>query len=152
MGIKKPFRTPFRTPVQSPQHAKTPAPMIGHMSRNPSPDVESTYVHTQQKIVEQQNKPSVPLINGIPLVAVNCLPDRFRGVFSFPVFNAMQSRCFETIYNSSENLVVSAPTSSGKTVILELAICAIFRVLERGTYKIVYQAPTKALCSERKRG
>ncbi|KAF8254053.1 putative DEAD/DEAH box DNA helicase [Wilcoxina mikolae CBS 423.85] len=89
--------------------------------------------------------------DGIPLVPVNRLPDRFRSIFSYPLFNAVQSRCFESVYNSSDNLVVSAPTGSGKTAILELAICALFRELQPGTYKVVYQAPTKALCAERKR-
>jgi ATP-dependent DNA helicase HFM1/MER3 len=45
--------------------------------------------------------------------------------------------------------VVCAPTGSGKTAILELAICKL--VADRGAenFKVVYQAPTKALCAER---
>ncbi|RPA76339.1 putative DEAD/DEAH box DNA helicase [Ascobolus immersus RN42] len=88
---------------------------------------------------------------GIPLVSLNTLPDRFRSIFPFPVFNAIQSRTFPAVFESSDNLVLSSPTGSGKTVILELAICRMITTREQGTYKIIYQAPTKALCSERKR-
>lgn len=35
---------------------------------------------------------------------------------------------------------------------MELAICALVNELNQGSYKVVYQAPTKALCAERKKG
>ncbi|KAK0742728.1 hypothetical protein B0T18DRAFT_293491, partial [Schizothecium vesticola] len=93
-----------------------------------------------------------PVVQGIPLVNLReALPERFRAVFPFEHFNAVQSKCFEKAYNTTDNVVVSAPTGSGKTVVLELAICKL--ALDRGNenFKIVYQAPTKALCSERAR-
>ena len=63
----------------------------------------------------------------------------------------MQSKCFDVVYGTNDNVVVAAPTGSGKTAILELAICKL--ALDRGNenFKIVYQAPTKALCSEKAR-
>ncbi|KAG8935054.1 Sec63 [Tulasnella sp. 417] len=74
--------------------------------------------------------------------------DMYRSVFKFGVFNAIQSQCFDTVVNTSQNMVISAPTGSGKTVLFELAIV---RVLLSGTNdaKCVYMSPTKALCSER---
>lgn len=93
-----------------------------------------------------------PVVLGISLVSVNTLPDRFRGIFQFPLFNAVQSRCFHSVYSSNDNIVLSSPTGSGKTAILELAICALANELSQGNYKVIYQAPTKALCAERKRG
>ena len=94
---------------------------------------------------------NVPIIQGIPLVPTHVLPDRFRSVFPFKVFNAIQSRCFEITYRSENNLVLSSPTGSGKTVIMELAICSLVTNSRTDQYKIVYIAPTKALCSERQR-
>lgn len=79
------------------------------------------------------------------------LPDRFRSIFPFPLFNAIQSKSFETVYNTSDNFVISAPTGSGKTVIFELAILRLIKGLSSGSFKGVYQAPTKALCSERQK-
>jgi replicative superfamily II helicase len=43
-------------------------------------------------------------------------------VFRFHTFNTVQSSIFHTVYNTDENVVVSAPTSSGKTVAFELAV------------------------------
>jgi ATP-dependent DNA helicase HFM1/MER3 len=93
-----------------------------------------------------------PVVQGIPLLSVNTLPDRFRGVFPYDLFNAVQSKCFSLVYESSDNIVLSSPTGSGKTAIMELAICHLANRLSPGTYKVVYQAPTKALCAERKKG
>jgi ATP-dependent DNA helicase HFM1/MER3 len=47
--------------------------------------------------------------------------------------------------------VLASPTGSGKTVILELAVCRAVATNATGQYKVVYQAPTKSLCSERQR-
>lgn len=92
-----------------------------------------------------------PIIQGILLVPVTQLPDRFRGVFPFPTFNAVQSACFADVYDSNNNFVLASPTGSGKTAVLELAICHAIANRETSQYKIVYQAPTKALCAERRR-
>ncbi|KAL2018604.1 hypothetical protein VTK56DRAFT_574 [Thermocarpiscus australiensis] len=86
-----------------------------------------------------------------PTTRLSSLPDKFRAIFPFELFNAVQSKCFNVVYSTSDNVVVAAPTGSGKTAILELAICKL--ALDRGNenFKIVYQAPTKALCSEKAR-
>jgi len=60
----------------------------------------------------------------------------------------MQSKCFKAVYSSQDNFVLSSPTGSGKTAIFELAICRLASNNDDG-YKVVYQAPTKSLCSER---
>lgn len=92
-----------------------------------------------------------PMVQGIRLVSLNDLPDRFRSIFPFPLFNAIQSRCYESVFLSNDNLVVSAPTGSGKTAILEISICRLISGPGFDQYKIVYMAPTKSLCSERHR-
>ena len=93
----------------------------------------------------------MPVIQGISLVPTHSLPDRFRSIFPFKVFNAVQSRCFYNAYKTNDNIVLSAPTGSGKTVILELAICKLLMQSSVDSCKIVYVAPTKSLCSERQR-
>ncbi|KAK4168171.1 putative ATP-dependent DNA helicase [Cladorrhinum sp. PSN259] len=95
---------------------------------------------------------TTPVVHGIRLVSLRqALPDRFRALFPYELLNAVQSKCFPVVYGGTDNVVVSAPTGSGKTTILELAICKL--ALDRGNenFKIVYQAPTKALCSEKAR-
>ena len=92
-----------------------------------------------------------PNIQGITLVPKTDLPDRFQAIFSYDVFNAVQSKCFPAAFNTDDNIVLSAPTGCGKTVVMELAICRLVSSFQDENFKIVYQAPTKALCAERAR-
>ncbi|KAK1236425.1 ATP-dependent DNA helicase MER3, partial [Marasmius sp. AFHP31] len=88
----------------------------------------------------------------IKLRPVSELPDMYRAMFKFGVFNAVQSSCFDDLFHTPENLVVSAPTGSGKTVLFELAIIKMLTEASPGSRaKCVYIAPTKALCGERYR-
>ena len=114
-----------------------------------APSQVAPYANNNNSVIALSHAP--PTVQGIQLVSPNEMPDRFRSVFPFPLFNAVQSRCYGTIYKSSENLVLSAPTGSGKTAVLELAICQLVSTLKNDQFKIVYMAPTKSLCSERQR-
>ncbi|KAM6572347.1 hypothetical protein CsatA_016427 [Cannabis sativa] len=88
------------------------------------------------------------------------LPLPFQSTFSFRYFNSLQNECFPVCFHSDINMVVSAPTGSGKTVLFELCI---LRVLSRfisegtkfvhvkGTLKTIYIAPSKALVQEKLR-
>ncbi|KAJ3318508.1 ATP-dependent DNA helicase MER3 [Boothiomyces sp. JEL0866] len=67
--------------------------------------------------------------------------------FNFDYFNEIQTKSFEIVYNTNSNFLLVAPTGSGKTVIFELAILSL--VQHTKSPKIVYIAPTKALCQER---
>lgn len=124
-------------------------------SQIPQESYESQYATPQSLPTKIQAVPTIqsdaPVCQGIPLVFVSELPPRLRTVFPYPNFNAVQSKCFEAVYKSDNNFVLAAPTGSGKTVILELAICRAISTNRIDQYKIVYQAPTKALCSERQR-
>ncbi|KAJ3364122.1 Sec63 [Allomyces javanicus] len=73
---------------------------------------------------------------------------RFRSMFSFPSFNFMQSECFDAIMSNNRSLVVSSPTGSGKTVLMELALIHQWTAVDPHA-RAVYLAPTKALCTER---
>jgi ATP-dependent DNA helicase HFM1/MER3 len=42
--------------------------------------------------------------------------------FTCRYFNSLQSECFPVCFHSDANMVISAPTGSGKTVLFELCI------------------------------
>lgn len=93
-----------------------------------------------------------PIVNNTRLVDPRqLLPNTFHPIFPFQLFNAVQSKCFPLVYGTDDNVVVSAPTGSGKTAILEMAICKLVSSQGERNFKIVYQAPTKSLCSEKAR-
>lgn len=111
------------------------------------PAIPSSSAKTPQSL-ELAHAP--PIANGIALINPrDVLPDRFREIFPYDLFNAVQSRCFEHAYQTNDNLVISAPTGSGKTAILELAICRLAHMRGNEFFKIVYLCPLKALCTER---
>ena len=62
-------------------------------------------------------------------------------------FNPIQSQTFHLLYHSSKNVLVGAPTGSGKTITAELAILQLLAA--NPAAKTVYVAPLKALARER---
>ena len=72
------------------------------------------------------------------LVPVSSLPPSSRALFPFASFNRMQSECFDEAYGSDRSMVVSAPTGSGKTVLLELALARLWSSGGRGAAAAVY--------------
>ncbi|KAG8071458.1 hypothetical protein GUJ93_ZPchr0006g46127 [Zizania palustris] len=94
------------------------------------------------------------------LRSVSDLPPPFRSVFGFRYFNSLQSECFPSCFLSDVNMVISAPTGSGKTVLFELCILRLLSKflssewrfnLIKGTLKTIYIAPMKALVQEKLR-
>ncbi|EXJ61171.1 uncharacterized protein A1O5_11963 [Cladophialophora psammophila CBS 110553] len=131
---------------------------ISRPNELPSEEVRSaTNMSTASKRASQRlslsSQPvrAPPVVQGIQLVPTTALPDQIRSVFKFEIFNAVQSKCFESAFRSDDNVVVSAPTGSGKTVVMELAICRLVAQSKGQDFKVVYQGPTKSLCSERYR-
>ncbi len=74
------------------------------------------------------------------------LPE-FADAFPFEAFNAMQHAALPGVLETDENVVVCAPTASGKTAVAELAICDTLR--RDGT--ALFVAPLRALTNERER-
>ena len=75
------------------------------------------------------------------------LDERFRSWFQFDDFNQIQQQCIPSILQSDDNIVISAPTGSGKTTLFELAMLRLFK--QNSPKKILYFSPMRALCSEK---
>ena len=143
----------------SSEHGRDPAVSSMHTFQETAPGLDElpqqTQVvrapMTQRGVTRLELGHAPPVVKSMPLVAAAELPDRYKSIFPYPIFNAVQSKCFSKAFGSNENLVVSAPTGSGKTAIMELAVCQLLHTSKASDFKVVYQAPTKSLCSERMR-
>lgn len=91
------------------------------------------------------------------LIEVSSLPEWAQGPFkSNPTLNRIQTRCFPTAFEDDENMLVCAPTGSGKTNVSMLAMLReigkhrdpVSGVINKEGFKIVYIAPLKALVQE----
>lgn len=89
---------------------------------------------------------------------VNQLPDLLQRSFPYETLNRLQSLVYPTAYETTENMLVCAPTGAGKT---DVAVLTVLRALSmyadirlpdgkmrNKEFKIVYVAPMKALASE----
>ncbi len=81
------------------------------------------------------------------LPVAGTIDDRFKEMFPFGNFNRMQSAAVPVILGSDENVVVSAPTASGKTVLAEAAMIRELSKPDRG--KVLFIAPLRALTNEK---
>ncbi|MFB6298795.1 MAG: DEAD/DEAH box helicase [Halobacteriales archaeon] len=71
----------------------------------------------------------------------------FAEAFPFETFNRMQREALPALLETTENVVASAPTASGKTALAELAI---IKTLQHGGTAL-FIAPLRALTNEKER-
>ncbi len=58
---------------------------------------------------------------------------------------------FTVLYNSDDNVLVAAPTGSGKTICAEFAVLRMLQKSDGASARCVYIAPVEALAKERYR-
>eukprot|EP00041_Stephanoeca_diplocostata_P037706 m.1438323 g.1438323 ORF g.1438323 m.1438323 type:complete len:1940 (+) comp25090_c1_seq3:91-5910(+) len=98
-------------------------------------------------ILPNDYPPHTELLDLQPL-PVRCLGNTdFESVYKFSHFNPIQTQVFHTMYHTDKNVLLGAPTGSGKTLVAELAMYRLFNEYPRA--KAVYVAPLKALVRER---
>ena len=191
------------TPPRNNQRTgETDAARVGITSRSnnnnnaPPCGTQQTGHHHQQQhggpAASSSSSAQLPIINNDPISPDALLGPSLRTLFSFSSFNVVQAAVAPTLLAPPNihtltttttpigihpgNVVVGAPTGSGKTVLLELAIVALFRShieaslhqstttndngdssssnnpqqqLHRPTKKAVYICPIKALAQEK---
>lgn len=85
------------------------------------------------------------LLQPLPVTVLN--NRKFESLYSFTHFNPIQTQIFHCLYHTDTNVLLGAPTGSGKTIAAEIAMFRVFNTVPNG--KVVYIAPLKALVRER---
>ena len=88
-------------------------------------------------ILPQKNAPPTDLLDLQPL-PISAIPNR-KLYADFNMFNAIQTQTFSSLYQTDENILVCAPSGSGKTVLAEFAILRLMSTQADG--KCIYIAP-----------
>ncbi|KAH7850882.1 hypothetical protein Vadar_004154 [Vaccinium darrowii] len=71
----------------------------------------------------------------------------YEALYKFSHFNPIQTQSFHVLYHTDENILLGAPTGSGKTISAELAMLHLFNT--QPDMKVIYIAPLKAIVRER---
>lgn len=71
----------------------------------------------------------------------------YESLYNFSHFNPVQTQIFHCLYHSDNNVLLGAPTGSGKTIAAEICLFRLFNTQPH--LKAVYIAPLKALVRER---
>lgn len=95
--------------------------------------------------------PPTELLDLQPLPVSALRNPAFEALYQqFRHFNPIQTQVFTVLYNTDDNVLVAAPTGSGKTICAEFAV---LRMLEKGPEnggtRCIYIAPIEALAKER---
>lgn len=104
-------------------------------------------VHCENILLPDKHLPNTPLLDLMPLPVSALQNELFQSVYPYTHFNPIQTQIFHTLYHTDKNVLLGAPTGSGKTIAAEIALFRVFNT--KPGAKTVYIAPLKALVRER---
>ncbi|KAF6165076.1 hypothetical protein GIB67_000660 [Kingdonia uniflora] len=82
-----------------------------------------------------------------PLPVTSFGNEAYAELYKFTHFNPIQTQTFHILYHTDNNVLLGAPTGSGKTISAELAMLRLFNT--QPDLKVIYIAPLKAIVRER---
>ncbi|KAF9667696.1 hypothetical protein SADUNF_Sadunf15G0050500 [Salix dunnii] len=82
-----------------------------------------------------------------PLPVSSLGNNTYEALYKFSHFNPIQTQIFHILYHTDNNVLLGAPTGSGKTISAELAMLRLFNT--QPDMKVIYIAPLKAIVRER---
>ena len=65
-------------------------------------------------------------LNPLPVTALE--NPEWEKLYKFTHFNSIQTQIFHCLYHTDNNVLLGAPTGSGKTIAAEIAIFRVFRI------------------------
>lgn len=98
-------------------------------------------------ILPETHPPHTNLLELQPLSITALKDPLFESLYNFSHFNPIQTQIFHCLYHTDNNVLLGAPTGSGKTIAAEIAMIRVFK--QYSDQKVVYIAPLKALVRER---
>lgn len=114
--------------------------------------LECIYVYSlplHDIVLPDFHQPHTDLLELQPLPLTALQNKNYEKLYNFSHFNPIQTQIFHCLYYTDNNVLLGAPTGSGKTIAAEIAMFRVFR--DNPDKKIVYIAPLKALVRERMR-
>ncbi|XP_057975610.1 DExH-box ATP-dependent RNA helicase DExH12 [Malania oleifera] len=103
-------------------------------------------------ILPEKYPPPTELLDLQPLPVTALRNPSYEALYQeFKHFNPVQTQVFTVLYNTDDNVLVAAPTGSGKTICAEFAILRNHQKGPESVMRAVYVAPIEALAKERYR-
>ncbi|KAK6913571.1 DEAD/DEAH box helicase domain [Dillenia turbinata] len=103
-------------------------------------------------ILPEKYPPPTELLDLQPLPVSALRNPSYEALYhEFKHFNPVQTQVFTVLYNTDDNVLVAAPTGSGKTICAEFAILRNRQKGPDSIMRAVYIAPIEALAKERYR-
>lgn len=62
-----------------------------------------------------------------PLPVSSLQSPEFETLYKFTHFNPIQTQIFHCLYHTDNNVLLGAPTGSGKTIVAEIAFLRVFK-------------------------
>ncbi|KAK0079487.1 hypothetical protein PV325_001204 [Microctonus aethiopoides] len=106
-------------------------------------------LHLHDLVLPDTHPPHTDLLELQPLPLTALKNEKFETLYKFTHFNPIQTQIFHCLYHTDCNVLLGAPTGSGKTIAAEIAMFRVFKNFPH--QKVVYIAPLKALVRERMR-
>ena len=105
----------------------------------------------RELVLPSRHPPHTELLNLSPLPVEALANPTYESLYrdKFSHFNPVQTQVFHTLYHSDTNVLLGAPTGSGKTIAAEIAIMRVRNTCPGKASKVIYIAPLKALVKER---
>ncbi|KAL7114962.1 hypothetical protein ACP275_04G154200 [Erythranthe tilingii] len=109
---------------------------------------ESFYTISFQNLaLPEAHTTHTELLDLKPLPVTALGNETYEALYKFTHFNPIQTQAFHVLYHTNQNVLLGAPTGSGKTISAELALLHMFNT--QPDMKAIYIAPLKALVRER---
>ncbi|CAA7040048.1 unnamed protein product [Microthlaspi erraticum] len=100
-------------------------------------------------ILPEKYPPATELLDLQPLPVTALRNPNYERLYQdFKHFNPVQTQVFTVLYNTNDNVLVAAPTGSGKTICAEFAILKNHQEGPDATMRVVYIAPLEAIAKE----